>query len=57
MQIPFHLDILRLWRGPLQSLSSFYKVVKKLYHFEPEFFCRFDQQLTPWVRILSKKTG
>ena len=34
MQIPVNLNILRLRRDHLQSLSIFYRVVKKLEHFQ-----------------------
>ena len=39
MQIPFNLDILRLGRDPMQSLSTFYTAVKKLEHFQNQKFC------------------
>ena len=38
MQIPFSLTVLGLERDPMQSLSTFYNVVKKLEHFEAEIF-------------------
>ena len=34
MYNPFSLDILRLGRDPMQSLSTFYRVVKKILHFQ-----------------------
>ena len=33
-RIPLNLDVLRLGRHPLQSLSTFHRAVKKLSHFE-----------------------
>ena len=38
MQIPFSLSVLRLEQDPMQSLSTFYNVVKKLEHFKDEMF-------------------
>ena len=38
-QIPFSLYTPRLERDPLQSLSNFYNVVKKLEHFQNLIFC------------------
>jgi len=39
MQIPSNLDIRRLGRDPMQSLSTFYTAVKKLKHFQNQNFC------------------
>ena len=49
MQIPFSLTVLGLERDPMQSLSTFYNVVKKLEHFEDEIFdhwCHFSPNQT-----------
>ena len=34
MYNPLSLDTLRLGRDPMQSLSAFYQVVKKIFHFQ-----------------------
>ena len=49
MQIPFSLTVLGLERDPMQSLSTFYNVVKKLERFEGEIFdhwCHFSPNQT-----------
>ena len=39
MQIPSNLDIRRLGRDPMQSLSTFYTAVKKFEHFQNQKCC------------------
>ena len=46
MQIPFSLTVLGLERDPMQSLSTFYNVVKKLKRFEGEIFHRYGLLLS-----------
>ena len=54
MQIPFNLDTLRLGRDRLQSLSTFYVVVKKLEHFKADFLPISTRKLELWVKFLGK---
>ena len=46
MQIPFSLSVLGLGQDPMQSLSTFYNVVKKLEHFEAEMFDHYGLLLS-----------
>ena len=56
MQIPVNLDILRLVRDPLQSLSTFYKEVKKLEHFQNLNFCPdFDTKMVQRDQFFGQK--
>ena len=57
MQIPLRLYIPRLRRDPLQSLSTFYTVVKKLEHFEGRFFWPFRHANGTLGPIFGSKTA
>jgi len=55
MQIPFSVDFLELRRDHLQSLSTFYRVVKKIFDFEDNMFDRFRPTTNIKGQILGQK--
>jgi len=54
MQIHFNLDIPKLKRDPTQSLSTFYREVKKLVHFQDQNFDQYRNMTDTLDNFLKK---